>query len=185
MSDRKYCQRVPHFDHEHPFQHPAVSAALSARNAISAEMAVAGRAGHDPFDRFWLEAQGAPHSVGHTAWILASDAYAQMREDLAGFDPAEYTGTDGAMGAATAVTESFGKHATALAALATPVAGAAATASRSIRSVPTVAIEAIHRPAARRRRERLQTAGWFVIGGIGGLLLASTVHLIEMVLAWH
>ena len=73
---------MSHFDQERPFQHPAVSAALSARNAISAEMAVAGRAGHDPFDRFWQEAQSAPHSVGHAAWVLASDAYAQMREDL-------------------------------------------------------------------------------------------------------
>lgn len=174
---------MSHFDQERPFQHPAVSAALSARNAISAEMAVAGRAGHDPFDRFWQEAQSAPHSVGHAAWVLASDAYAQMREDLSGFDPSEYQGNEGAMSAA--VSESFGRHASALAALATPVAGAAATASRSARLTPAVASDATHRPAARRRRERLQTAGWFVLGGVGGLLLASAVHLMQMVLAWR
>jgi hypothetical protein len=106
-----------------------------------------------------------------------------MREDLSGFDPSEYQGNEGAMSAA--VSESFGKHASALAALATPVAGAAATASRSTRLTPAVASDATHRPAARRRRERLQTAGWFVLGGVGGLLLASAVHLMQMVLAWR
>ena len=174
---------MSHFDSERSFQHPAVSAALSARNAISAEMAVAGRAGHDPFDRFWQEAQNAPQSVGHAAWVLASDAYAQMREDLAGFDPSEYEGNEGAVSAA--VSESFGKHTKALAALATPVASAAAAAFGSAHQGPSTASEVIHRPAARRRRERLQTAGWFVIGGIGGLLLASAVHLVETVIAWR
>jgi hypothetical protein len=58
-------------------------------------------------------------------------------------------------------------------------------ASRSARLAPALASEATHRPAARRRRERLQTAGWFVLGGVGGLLLASAVHLMQMVLAWR
>jgi hypothetical protein len=38
---------------EQPFRHPAAGAALAARNAVAAEMAVAGRAGHHPGDDVW------------------------------------------------------------------------------------------------------------------------------------
>jgi hypothetical protein len=36
----------------------------------------------------------------------------------------------------------------------------------------------------RTRRERLELAFWFAVGGIGGLLLAAAVRVAEVVLAW-
>ena len=61
-------------DQERRYQHPAVSAAMSARNAIAAEMSIAGRAGHQPGDGCWDEARNALLSPGEATWILASDA---------------------------------------------------------------------------------------------------------------
>jgi hypothetical protein len=40
-------------------------------------------------------------------------------------------------------------------------------------------------PAARSRRERLETAFWFVVGGTGGLVLAVLVRTLEMWLSWR
>lgn len=152
-----------------PFQHPAVTAALSARNAVAAEMAMAARAGNDPFDAAWEGACTALAQPGESAWILASDAYSRMREDLASLD------------AVDAAPE--GDHAAALASIAVPVAGAGRSPGTASDAGP--APRPVRRPAARRRRERLATAMWFAIGGAGGLLLACAVRMIEMVVLWR
>lgn len=156
-----------------PFQHPAVSAALSMRNAIAAEMAVAGRAGHDPTDSCWLEAEVALLHPEHSTWVLASDAYAQMREDLECVEPTPM--------------ERLGKHVTTLAALAVPLPGNLLHAGKSSPEFAdkTHSGAAIPRPAARRRRERLTTIFWFAVGGFGGLLLACAVRVIEMAFLWR
>ncbi len=160
-------------EEDRPFQHPAVRAAMSARNAIAAEMAVAGRAGHHPGDRCWGDAQHALLAPGEAAWVLASDAYQQMREDLASV--AEFA--DGAMGP-------IGRHGRALSSLATPLEGVVPARDRAVTTEP-VSQPLIRTPAARARRERLETAFWFVVGGAGGLVLACMVRGLEMVLAWR
>ena len=75
-------QRVDNYEDDRPFQHPARRAAMAARNAVAAEMAVAGRAGHTHLDPCWGEARTALLEPGDATWVLASDAYSQMREDL-------------------------------------------------------------------------------------------------------
>jgi hypothetical protein len=142
---------------------------MSARNAIAAEMSMAGRAGHHPGDGCWDAARDALLSPGEATWILASDAYAQMREDLACDGPTP--------------AEALGGHGAALAALAVAVGGRArghdADAERPSDHPP------VRKPAARRRREWLATAGWFALGGFGGLLLAAAVRTLEVMFAWH
>lgn len=160
-------------DEDRPFQHPAVRAAMSARNAVAAEMAVAGRAGHHPGDRCWGDAQHALLAPGEAAWVLASDAYQQMREDLASV-----------AAAADDAIAPLGRHGTALSALATPLDGVAPSRARRGADEP-VSQPLIRTPAARARRERLETAFWFVVGGAGGLVLACMVRGLEMVLAWR
>jgi hypothetical protein len=100
--------------------------------------------------------------------VLASDAYSQMREDLHCLWPTP--------------AEALGHHGSALSALATPVAGATGTHSSR---VTAAAADDARKPAARRRRERLETAFWFAVGGFGGLALACTVRAIEMVFMWR
>ena len=142
---------------------------MAARNAVAAEMAMAGRAGHAPSDACWGEARTALLSPDDSAWILASDAYSQMREDLLQDGPAP--------------AEALGLHAAGLAAIAVPV-GAGRGGSE-----PDHAHEAAHppvrKPAARRRREWMATAFWFAVGGFGGLVLAVAVRAIEVMFAWH
>ena len=160
-------------DEDRPFQHPAVRAAMSARNAVAAEMAVAGRAGHHPGDRCWGDAQHALLAPGEAAWVLASDAYQPMREDRASVAAL----ADDAMAP-------LGRHGTALSALATPLEGVVPSGSRRGSAEP-VSQPLIRRPTARARRERLETAFWFVVGGAGGLVLACMVRGLEMVFAWR
>ena len=161
-------QRVDNYEDDRPFQHPARRAAMAARNAVAAEMAVAGRAGHTHLDPCWGEARTALLEPGDAAWVLASDAYSQMREDLNCLWPTP--------------AEALGHHGSALSALATPVAGA--TGTHSPRASAAAADDA-RKPAARRRRERLETAFWFAVGGFGGLALACSVRVLEMVFMWR
>ena len=44
--------------------------------------------------------------------------------------------------------------------------------------------DGVRRTGARRRRERMETAFWFAVGGAGGLALAIGVRALEMVVAW-
>lgn len=150
------------------FQHPAVSAALSARNAVAAEMAMAARAGNGPADECWSGACAALRHPGDSPWVLVSDAYARMRDDMSSLD---------AIDAAPA-----GDHSRALSALAVPVMGAG-RGGASAGDLPGA--RAIRKPVARRRRERLETAMWFAVGGAGGLLLACAVRVIETVVLWR
>ena len=132
-------------ERDHPFQHPALGAAMTARNAVSAEMAVAGRARHDPGDRAWATALG----------ILDDHTDGDVR----------------------------GAHADRLMRLSTRLGGTGGThASPALRGSRR---DAARRPAARRRRERLETAVWFAVGGAGGLLLALGVRVVEVMLAWR
>ena len=132
-------------DLEHPFRHPALGAAMAARNAVSAEMAVAGRARHDPGDRAWATALG----------ILEDHAEGDVR----------------------------GAHADRLMRLSTRLGGAGE--AHAPRSVEGSRLEGARRPAARRRRERLETAFWFAVGGAGGLMLAFGVRMVEVMVAWR
>lgn len=160
--------RVVQHERDRSFQHPAVSAALSARNAVAAEMAMAARAGNDPADACWSGACAALRHPGDSPWLLASDAYARMRDDLSSLD------------AIDAVP--VGDHAPALSALAVPVAGAGQGAAAA---PDAPAARQVRKPVARRRRERLETATWFAVGGAGGLLLACAVRAIETVVLWR
>lgn len=133
-------------ERDHPFQHPALGAAMSARNAVSAEMAVAGRARHDPGDRAWAAALG----------ILEDHVDGDVR----------------------------GAHAERLMRLSTRLGGGAPDA-HAPHAVRTSELDASRRPAARRRRERLETAFWFAVGGAGGLALAFGVRMVEVLVAWR
>ena len=133
-------------EREHSFQHPALGAAMAARNAVSAEMAVAGRARHDPGDRAWATALG----------ILDDHTDGDVR----------------------------GAHADRLMRLSTRLGGGAPE-SHAPHAARTSELEAVRRPAARRRRERLETTFWFAVGGAGGLLLAFGVRMVEVMLAWR
>lgn len=62
-----WCTRVHSSHSENPLRHPAVGAALAARNAVAAEMAVAGRAGHDPRSAAW--------------WLAAEDLAREVNPD--------------------------------------------------------------------------------------------------------
>lgn len=154
-------------DRDRPFQHPAVSAALSARNAVAAEMAMAARAGNAPGDECWSGACAALRHPGDSPWVLVSDAYARMRDDLSSLD---------AIDAAP-----VGDHSVALSALAVPVLGAGRVGA----AADGPAVRPVRKPVARRRRERLETATWFAVGGAGGLLLACAVRVIETVVLWR
>jgi hypothetical protein len=160
---------------DHALQHPAVAAERSARNAVAAEMAIAGRARFHPNDVWIDDAHRSRWSDADATWVLASDDWATMREDLA---CAESAHADGA---------SAGAHGAALASLAIPVGaaeGLARRARRRLRASTTAASALDHVPAARTRRERLELAFWFIVGGIGGLLLAAAVRVAEVVIAW-
>lgn len=114
---------------ESSLRHPAVGAALAARNAVAAEMAVAGRGSHHPND---------------PAWSLASDA---LQPELA--QP----------------------HA--------PQQALQALAVSTGAPVEVPATPVLRRPTARRRREALELAFWFVVGGLGGLAALAAVRLLE------
>lgn len=196
-------------DDARPLQHPAARAQSSARNAVAAEMSVAGRAGFRPSERCWSEASMALTDPGDSRWVLASDEYWRMRADLAavtavgadtfagehrGGSPA-VGGSAGARPAADAPADGTpspaffgpdmpfgaGLHSRALAALATPLPGVSVHASA--RADAGLA-SPIRRPAARARRERVEMAFWFVVGGAGGLVLAVLVRALELVIAW-
>lgn len=180
---------------DHALQHPAVAAERSARNAVAAEMAIAGRARFHPNDVWIDEAHRSRWSDADATWVLASDDWATMREDLA---CAEGAHTDGAArpdahafaedpGLPGTIDPSAGAHGAALASLAIPVGaaeGLARRARRRLRASTTAASALDHVPAARTRRERLELAFWFIVGGIGGLLLAAAVRVAEVVIAW-
>ena len=119
---------------------------MAARNAVSAEMAVAGRARHDPGDRAWATALG----------ILDDHTDGDVR----------------------------GAHADRLMRLSTRL-GAGAPDGHAPHGVRTSELDASRRPAARRRRERLETAFWFAVGGAGGLALAFGVRMVEVLVAWR
>ena len=174
-------------DAETNFQHPAARAALAARNEVAAEMSVAGRAGLMPGERCWGDAAVALLEPGDSAWVVASDEFARMREDLV------------AEGAHDLSPEApVGLHRASMGALAVPV-GAAASATAgphgagraggfaaAVRGLwgSRAATEDGPRPQARRRRERMETVFWFAVGGAGGLALAIGVRALEMVVAW-
>jgi len=109
-----------------------VGAALAARNAVAAEMAVAGRGTHHPDD---------------PAWALAGDALA---------------------------SDALCTHAAKAAVQALAVA-------RDAR-VPAPPTRGVRVPSARRRRELLELAFWFVVGGLGGLAALAAVRLLESLL---
>ena len=162
----------PH-DPQTSFQHPAARAALAARNEVAAEVAVAGRAGLMPSELCWGGASAALLEPGDTAWVVASDEFARMREDLVAEGDLEID-----------PDSPVGLHRASMAALAVPVGAAAATEGGHGRARGRGAVALGPRPVARRRRERLETAGWFVVGGAGGLALAIGVRALEMVVAW-
>jgi hypothetical protein len=165
---------------DHALQHPAVAAERSARNAVAAEMAIAGRARLGPTDAWIEDAHRARWSDADSTWVLASDDWRTMQDDLA---CAEDPGLPGAIDPAA------GAHGAALASLAVPVGAAegvdaARRARRRLRASALAASALDHVPAARTRRERLELAFWFAVGGVGGLLLAAAVRVAEVVLAW-
>ena len=163
---------------DHALQHPAVAAERSARNAVAAEMATAGRARFQPSDAWIADAHRARWSDADSAWVLASDDWATMQGDLA---CAEEPGLPGAVDPAS------GAHADALARLAAPVGAAESAVRRARRAMRPAAAAATaldHVPSARTRRERLELAFWFAVGGLGGLMLAAAVRVAEVVLAW-
>lgn len=158
-------------DPEPNFQHPAARAALAARNAVAAEMSVAGRAGLMPTERCWADAAVALLEPGDTAWVVASDEFARIREDLV------------AEGAIEVDPDApLGLHRAAMSAVAVPVGAAAAGTGARSRGRGAEALGP--RPVARRRRERLETVFWFAVGGAGGLALAIGVRALEMLAAW-
>lgn len=173
-------------DAETNFQHPAARAALAMRNEVAAEMSVAGRAGLMPSERCWGDAAVALLEPGDTAWVVASDEFARMREDLA---------SEGLIDIAPDAP--IGLHRAAMSAVAVPIgAAAAATGAGDAGAVggfgaalrrllgPRAQLRGGPRPQARRRRERMETAFWFAVGGAGGLALAIGVRALEMVVAW-
>jgi hypothetical protein len=101
-----------------------------------------------------------------------------MRADLAVGDAA-----DGAPAADDAMpgTDRRQSRARALAALAVPVG----TAERNHQA----RLERVHsrrrKPAARRRREWVEMAFWFAVGGAGGLAALVLIRGAEAVLAWR
>ncbi len=190
-----------------PFQHPAVQAASAARNAVSAEMSVAGRSRNAPDDPAWTRAAEQAAGGEDTCWILASEAYARMQWDLACADAAVAargkvgggsSSTDRASGGASGAGASAAgaapaesaetdasatpqqRRARALAELAIPVAASSRAGVRR-------AIEqaAPRKPAARRRREYLLMAFWFLVGGLGGLAALLLIRGGEVLLAWR
>lgn len=196
-------------DDARPLQHPAARAQSSARNAVAAEMSVAGRAGFRPSEACWADAAMALTDPGDSRWVLASDEYWKMRADLAavtavgadtfagerppGLPPAGDSpaprlpadapadGTPSAAFFGPDMPFGAGLHSPALAALATPLPGVAA--SGGLRAAAGLA-SPVRRPAARARRERVEMAFWFVVGGAGGLALAVLVRALELVIAW-
>lgn len=166
-------------DEHQPLQHPSVHAALSARNAVAAEMAVAGRARHHPEDPIWDRASHDARASDNACWVLASEAYARMQWDLACADLACSEAAEATAGRPRLPDPAL-QRAAALASLAVPVGRAAVSAP------PLAGARATHRrPAARRRREYLEMAFWFVVGGLGGLLALMAIRGTEVVLAWR
>ncbi|MFO0962894.1 MAG: hypothetical protein U0625_08300 [Phycisphaerales bacterium] len=184
-----------------PFQHPAVQAASAARNAVSAEMSVAGRSRNAPDDPAWTRAAEQTAGGDDTCWILASEAYARMQWDLACADAAvaargkvggasTHRAASDSAGASTGATADAAgadaaatpqqRRARALAELAIPVAASSRAGVRR-------AIEqtAPRKPAARRRREYLMMAFWFLVGGLGGLVALLAIRGSEVLLAWR
>lgn len=162
------------FDDQRPLRHPAVGDGLSARNAVAAEMAVAGRADHHPDDDCWMRAASDERVRSDAAWVLATAAFEKMRADLAvgdAADGAEPAGGDGRRHS----------RARALAAIAVPVG----TAERNHQA----RLERVHsrrrKPSARRRREWIEMAFWFAVGGAGGLAALVLIRGAEAVLAWR
>ena len=178
---------------ERPLQHPAARAALSSRNAVAAEMSIAGRAGLDPADPCWEQAACALAEPGSSRWVLASDDYRRMRDDLAVVTAVgEETFPTGAAWTAghreipgPDVPFEAGRHSASLAALAVPLPGVGETGARLRAALEALRSPLSRMPAARSRRERLETAFWFVVGGTGGLVLAVLVRTLEMWLSWR
>ncbi len=187
-------------DDSRTLQHPAARAQSSARNSVAAEMSVAGRAGFRPADPCWADAARALTDPGDSRWVLASDDYWKMRADLAavtavgadtfsgerdaGVAPGPAGAADGTPSAAffgPDVPFGAGLHSRALAALAVALPGVSGVKGASHAGF---AAALLRRPAARTRRERLEMGFWFVVGGLGGLVLAVLVRAAEMVLAW-
>jgi hypothetical protein len=166
------------FHEQRSLRHPAVDAGLSARNAVAAEMAVAGRADHHPDEDCWSLAARDERVREDAAWVLAGAAFEQMRADLACADAAagEPTDPDDPAFPGTARRQA---RARALAALAVPVG----TAQRN----HDVRLDRVRRrkPAARRRREWIEMAFWFAVGGAGGLAALVLIRGTEAVLAWR
>lgn len=182
---------------DHALQHPAVAAERSARNAVAAEMAIAGRARFGPTDAWIEDAHRSRWSDADSAWVLASEEWATMRDDLARAEgaPSGIAGRADARafaeepGLPGVIDPAAGAHGAALASLAIPVGAAdgvdaARRARRRLRASALAASALDHVPAARTRRERLELAFWFAVGGVGGLLLAAAVRVAEVVLAW-
>lgn len=175
------------FDDQRPLRHPAVGAGLSARNAVAAEMAIAGRADHHPDDDCWMQAAGDDRVRSDAAWVLATAAFEQMRADLASGDAAEAAAVpaDAAFGTggADVAGGSARRHARAraLGAIAVPVG----TAERNHHA----RLERVHarrrKPTARRRREWVEMAFWFTVGGAGGLAALVLIRGAEAVFAWR
>jgi hypothetical protein len=183
---------------DHALQHPAVAAERSARNAVAAEMATAGRARFRPSDAWIADAHRARWSDADSTWVLASDDWATMQDDLAcaeesGEGPGPAHGQRAFAeepGLPWAIDPRAGAHGDALARLAVPVgaaegAEAVRKARRRLRGSAPAATATDHVPAARTRRERLELAFWFAVGGVGGLMLAAAVRVAEVVLAWN
>ena len=166
------------FDDQRPLRHPAVGAGPSARNAVAAEMAIAGRADHHPDDDCWSHASSDERVRSDAAWVLATAAFEQMRADLAVGDAA-----DGVPAADDAMpgTDRRQSRARALAALAVPVG----TAERNHQARLERVNSRRRKPAARRRREWVEMAFWFAVGGAGGLAALILIRGAEAVLAWR
>lgn len=166
------------FDDQRPLRHPAVGSGLSARNAIAAEMAIAARAGHHPDDDCWSHAASDERVRSDAAWVLATAAFEQMRADLAVGDAADASaGTDDE----GRVPDRRQSRASALAAIAVPVGVAERNHQARLERVNARR----RKPAARRRREWVEMAFWFAVGGAGGLAALVLIRGTEAVLAWR
>jgi len=150
---------------DHALQHPAVAAERSARNAVAAEMATAGRARFRPSDAWIADAHRARWSDADSTWVLASDDWATMQDDLAcaeesGEVPGPAHGQRAFAeepGLPWAIDPRAGAHGDALARLAVPVG-----AAEGAEAAPQAASEAGATPDVKAEVEKLnaRVQGW-------------------------
>lgn len=135
-----------------------VGTALAQRNAVAAEMAVAGRAHHDPAD---------------PAWAFAAESLAGQIDACAWGDEA---------GSATRSARDGGRTRAHAHAVGPAAAGVAVLAYPLRPEAPTHGGQRPRKAAARRRRELLEVIFWFVVGGAGAVGVLAAVRGVDAVL---